>query len=157
MESARPATRLAQIFRWPIVLVSAACGLVVAADMTVTRIAPEALFGGAAAVAAAGVILFLTAVLDMRFQRAVSALNAELRAEARKRGGLSRLGVGFRSIDPLLMALMLLLLLVVWFCGALHRAPDAALGAAALWLLGCAQVAGAARGYPTDKFVPPFA
>ena len=112
----------------------------------------------AVAVALIAVSMFLCAVFDVRLQRAVSALNAERRAEARRRGWFSRLtGVGLLAGDRVLLAVSVPLLAVALFAGNVaHRAPAATLGFAGFFLVVVAQIALMARGRPTDRFAPPF-
>ncbi|HLY79597.1 MAG TPA: hypothetical protein VKQ70_09505, partial [Caulobacteraceae bacterium] len=151
------ASRLAQRLRWPIALVGLAAALGAAADLL--SMVPDWLTVYAAAIvgfAAAG--MFLCAVFDVKLQRAVSAMNASRRAEARRRGWLSRLtGFGLPTGDPLLGLVGLALLIVTNVAGDIyHRAAAAGLGFAGFFLVGAAAIAVMARGYPTDHLVSPF-
>jgi hypothetical protein len=150
-------SRLADRLRWPIALTGVASALIAVADL-LTGIADRVTVYAACAVGLCAVIVFVCAVFDMRFQRAVSVLNAERRAEARRRGWLSRLtGVGLPMGDPLLLSVSSLLLIVTLVAGNLvHHGPAAMLGFAGFSLVGMAQAALMTRGYPKDRFVPPL-
>lgn len=151
------ASRLAERLRWPIALIGGVSAAVASGNLL--NLAPDRVTTFAAvAVALVAASMFLCAVFDMRLQRAVSALNAERRAEARRKGAFSRLtGVGLPAGDRVLLAVSVPLLAVTLFAGNVaHRVPAAALGFAGFFLVVVAQIALMARGHPTDRFVPPF-
>jgi hypothetical protein len=112
----------------------------------------------AIAVGIAAAAFFLCATCDMRFQKAVSALNAERRAQARRRGWKARLlGLGLPVGDRLLFGVSLVLLLVTMVATLIpDHAAAAALGLSAFFLVGVGQIALMVRGYPTDRFFGVF-
>jgi hypothetical protein len=102
-------------------------------------------------------IMSLCSVFDMRLQKAVLAMNAERRLEARRRGWLSRLtGWGLPVGDRVLFAVSLALWVVLMAAGFSRHGPAVALGIAGFFLVCVAQIALMARGYPTDRFVGLF-
>jgi hypothetical protein len=151
------ASRLAERFRWPIALTGGASVAMAAADL-LSWVSDRLTFYAAAGVGVIAAAMFFCAVVDMKFQRAVFALNADRRAEARKRRWLSVLaGEGLPVEDRVLLAINWLLLTVSLFAADVaNRAPAAALGFAGCFLVGVALISlMAARGYPADWFVPP--
>ena len=77
------ASRLATRLRLPIAAVGVASLLLAIANLFLHVVDDRLIIVAATVVGIAAVVLFLCAVFDMRFQRALSALNAERRAEAR--------------------------------------------------------------------------
>ena len=157
MEDNPLASRLAERFRWPIALVGGASAVVAAANL-LSWVPDHLTAYTAASVGIAAAAFFCCAVFDMKLQRAVSALNFDRRAEARKRGWLTRLtGFSLPLGDRLLHAIAMFLLLVTLVAANIyHRAPAAGLGFAGFFLICVAQIALMARGQPTDRFMPPF-
>lgn len=152
------ASRLAERLKWPIALTGAAAVLIATADL-LSWVPDRVTAYTAAAVGVGAGIMLLCAALDMRLQRAVSALNAERRREAQGRSWLSRLPglVRLRGVDRDLFAVGFALLLVISVAANVSpRGPAAALAFAGFFLICVAQIALMARGYPTDRFVPPF-
>ena len=157
MEDSPFASRLAERIRWPIALSGAAAAMVAVADL-MSWVSSRVTIYAAAAIGMAAGALFFCAVFDMKLQRAMSALNADRRAEARRRGWLARLtGIGLPIGDRALFATGLILAIVTLFATNIaHHEPAAALGFAGFFLVCVAHIALMARGYPTDQFVPPF-
>jgi len=151
------ASRLAERLRWPVALIGGMSAIGAAANLL--NWAPDRMTTyTAAAVGFAAASMFLCAVFDMRLHRAVSALNAERRAEARRRGWFSRLtGAGLPVGDRVLRWVSAALLAVALVAGNVSRhAPAATLSFAGFFLVVVAQIALMARGCPADRFVPPF-
>jgi len=153
------ASRLATRFRLPIAAVGAASLLLAIANLFFDAVNDRLIVLAATAVGVAAVAMFLCAVFDMRFQRALSSLNAERRAEARKKGRWSKFtGWGLPVGDRLLMTVSLPLLVVCLMAANLfHRGPATALLFAAFALVGLAQMALMVRGQPPDRWFDPFA
>jgi hypothetical protein len=155
MEQAPLASRLAQRLKWPIALIGG--GSAAMAGANVLNWVPDRLADyTAATVATAAACMFVCAVFDMRFQRAVSALNADLRAETRRKGWVSRItGAGLPMVNRVLLAVSILLLAVIAVAAGGH--PSAAeLGFAGFFLVCCTQIALMVRGQPTDRWVSFF-
>lgn len=159
METDLFATRLATRFRLPIAAVGIASLLLAVANLFFDAVDDRLIIVAATVVGIAAAGLFLCAVFDMRFQRAVSALNAERRAEARDKGRLSRLtGWGLPVGDRLLVALSFpLLASCLVAANYFHRGPTTALLFAAFALVGLAQMALMVRGQATDRRYDPLA
>ncbi len=151
MEDAPLASRLAERLRWPIAVTGVGAAIVVVADL-ISWVPDRVTVYAAAAIGTAAGALFICAVFDMKLQRAVSALNADRRADAKRRGWLARLtGVGLPLGDrPLVAAGWILLVVTYYAANMAHRAPAAALGFAGFFLVRMAQIVLAARNYPTD-------
>lgn len=153
------ASRLAKRLRVPIAGVGVASLLLGAANLFLGVVGNRLIVVAATVVGIAALGMFLCAVFDMRFQRAVSALNSERRAEARAKGRLPRLtGWGLPMGDRLLLAVSLpLMVMCLVAANYFHRGSTAALLFAAFALVGMAQVAMMVRGQPTDRWFDPFA
>ena len=152
------ASRLAERLRWPIAFIGAVSAAVAAGNLS-DRTSDRVTTIAAAAVALVAASMFLCAVFDMRLQRAVSALNAERRAEAKRRGWFSWLtGFGLPGIgDRVLLAVSVPLLAVALVAGNVgHHAPAAALSFAGFFLVTVAQIALMVRGRATDRVAAPF-
>jgi hypothetical protein len=152
------ASRLATRLRLPIAAVGVASLLLAIANLFLHVVGDQLIVVAATVVGVAAAGMFLSAVFDMRFQRAVSALNAERRAEARENGSLSRLtGWGLPVGDRLLVTVSLpLLVMALVAANYFHRPPATALLVAAFALVGLAQMALMVRGQPTDRWFDPF-
>ena len=159
METDLFATRLATRFRLPIAAVGIASFLLAGANLFFDAVDDRLIIVAAAVVGIAAVGLFLCALLDMRFQRAISGLNAERRKEGRDKGRLSRLtGWGLPVGDRLLVAVSLpLLAICLVAANYFHRGPTTALLFAAFALVGLAQLALMVRDRPTDRWYDPLA
>ena len=153
------ASRLAKRLRLPIAVVGVASLLLAIGNLFLHVVSDQFIVMAATVVGAAAVGIFLSAVFDMRFQRAVSALNAERRTEARERGRLSRLtGWGLPLGDRLLVTVSLPLLVMALICGQRLSPPTGktALLFAAFALVGLAQIALMVRGHRTDRWFDPL-
>jgi hypothetical protein len=102
--------------------------------------------------------MFFCAVFDARLQKAVSALNAERRAQARASGMRARLlGWGLPVGDRLLFIVSLPPLVVGLISAyVFNQLPATALCFAAFFLSAMTNIALMARSYPTDRFMGPF-
>ena len=85
------ACRLATRLRLPIAAVGLTSLLLAIANLFPHVVDDQLIVVAATVVGVAAAGMFLSAVFDMRFRRAVSALNAQRRAQARENGRLSRL------------------------------------------------------------------
>ncbi len=152
------ASRLAVLVRLPVVVVGAA-SLVLSVANLLDRVDDQVIVVAGVVVGAAAVAMFLFAVFDMRFQRAVSALNAERRTQAKKLGGMSRVtGWGLPPGDRVLVAIALpLLAIALVAANYFHRLPATALPFAAFALTMVVQIGLMARGHPTDRRSNPLA
>lgn len=152
------ASRLAKRLRLPIAAVGVASLLLAVANLLLHVVGDQFIVIAATVVGAAAVGMFLSAVFDMRFQRALSAQNAERRTEAWARGRLSRLtGWGLPLADRVLVSVGLpLLVMALIAANYFHRLPAAALLFAAFALVGLAQMALMVRGQPTDRWFDPL-
>ena len=149
MESEVFASRLATRLRLPIGGIGIASLLLAVADLFFHAVGDRLMIVVAAVVGIAAVALFLCIVSDVRFQRAVSALNAERRAQAREKGRSSMTGWGLPIGDPLLAAVSLpLLAMCLVAANYFHRGPATALLLAAFGLVALAQMALMVRGRP---------
>ena len=148
------ASRLAERFRWPIALAGGTSAALVGANL-LSWFPDKLTVDAALAVGVAAAVMFCCGVFDMKFQRAVSALNFSRRSEARRRGWLTRLtGCGLPSGDRLLWSVAIILLIVTLVAGNIyHRFPAAILGFAGFFLLCMAQIALMVRGQPTDRLM----
>lgn len=151
------ASRLASRFRLPIAavaLISAALGAANTAQLLSDRAATYVAIG----VGVVAATMFFWAVFDMRLQKAVSALNAERRVQARALGTRARLlGWGLPIGDRLLFAVSLPLLVVgLVSANVFNHLSAAALSFAAFFLTVITNIALTARTYPTDQFMGPF-
>lgn len=158
METDPRASQLAARFRYPIAAIGVASFLVAIANLFL-HVVDDRIIGAAAAVvsfAAAG--MFACAVLDGRFQRALSALNGERRTRARQRGLLSGLtSWGLPSGDRLLVTVGVpLLVMGLVAANDFHDGAVTALLFSAFALVGLAQMALMVRRQPTDRWVDPF-
>lgn len=109
MDRAPLASRLADRFRTPAVFAGWLAAALVPADL-IGAAPGEVTASAAVAVGAAAVVLFVVAVCDPRFQKAVSALNVERRRLARAMGWRARLiGWGLPNGDGSLIVLRLVL------------------------------------------------
>lgn len=153
------ASRLATRLRLPIAAVGAASLLLAIANLFLQAVDDRLIVVAATVVGVAALGMFVCAIFDTRFQRAVSALNAERRAEARKKGRLARLtGWGLPVGDRLLVAVNLPVLIMCFVAANyFHRLPATALLFAAFVLVGLAQMALMVRGQPTDRWFDPLA
>jgi hypothetical protein len=155
MESELLASRLAARLRIPIAILGSTSALLATANLITPWVPDLVVTYAAIAVACAAAVIFFCATFDPRFQKAISALNAERRAQAHQLGAIARLlGLGLPAGDRVLFALSLILLTVT--LGASNPLPAAALGFSAFLLVGMSQIALMVRGYPTDRYVPPF-
>ena len=157
MSQAPLASRLATRFWAPAAVVAAISGLLVAADFF--RLVPDRLAGYAAvAVAVPLAALFLIATFDPRCQKAVTAVNAEIRA--RRADGRPWRNLEFDGVPaPRLRALKLLIwalmveLFLSWF---FDRDGAEALVAAAFALVVMFVIAIVAGAFPTDEYKSAF-
>ena len=152
METGLFAFRLAKRLRLPIAVVGVASLLLAVANL-LHVVGDQFIVIAATVVGAAAVGMFLSAVIGMRFQRAVSALNEERRTEARERGRLSRLtGWGLPLGDRVLVSVSLpLLVLALIAANYFHRLPATALLFAGFILVSVAQLGMMVRGEPTNR------
>ena len=159
METDLFATRVATRFRLPIAAVGIASLLLAVGNLLFEAVNNRLIIVAAAMVGIAAVGLFLCAVFDARFQRAVSALNAKRRRAARNKGRLSRLtGWGLPVGDPLLLGVSLpLLAACLVAANHFHRGPTTALLFGAFALVGLTQIALMVRGQSTDRWYDPLA
>lgn len=153
------ATQLARRFRLPIAAVGIASLLLAAANLFFDAVDDRLIMVAATVVGVAAVGLFLCAVFDVRFQRAVSALNETRRAEARNKGRLSRLTRWGLPVGDWLLVSVSLPLLAVGLVAAnqFHRGPPTALLFAAFALVALAQIALMVRGQSCDCWKEPLA
>jgi hypothetical protein len=110
------------------------------------------------AVAVLAAVMFVCSVFDPRFQNAVSALNAERRAQALKLGWRARLfGWGLPGGDRLLLAVGIVLIVEAWASSNIvHHFSAASLSFAAFFLTAMTSIGLMVRGYPSDQFKRPF-
>jgi len=153
------ASRLAVLLRLPI-----AATVIVSLGLGAANLFPDIPGDGpvvvaAIAVGAAAGGMFLAAVFDPRLQRAVSALNAQRRAEARLKDEPANPARRTPPAADRLLGMLNYPLLAMLLIGAnwFHRGPATALLAAAFALTATAQIALAARGQPIDRWFDPFA
>jgi hypothetical protein len=140
------ASRLAPRIKLPVALVGVTSAALGAANLLSESVPDKVATYAAVGVGAPAALLFFCMVFDMRFQRAVSALNAERR-------GQFRAGRGVSGGDPLLLAIAVALIMEGLAAGGVfHRAPTAALAFAACALVIMANIALMVRGYPSDAF-----
>jgi hypothetical protein len=147
MEDGPFASRLAERFRWPIVLIGGASAVVTVANLA-SWVTDRATIYAAAGVGVIAVIMFVCAIFDMRFQRAVAAVNADRESEAKRRGWLSRLtGAGLPMGDrPLLAINILQIILVLFVANVMPHGPAAALSFAGFFLVCMTRIALFVRG-----------
>lgn len=128
MDSDPFASRLAARVRLPVVAVGVA-SLVLALANLRNVIDDQLIVVSGIIVGAAAAAMFLSAVVDTRFQRAVSAVNAERRRQAKQIGRMSRLtGWGLPLGDRVLVTISLpLLALTLLAANYFHRLPATAL------------------------------
>jgi hypothetical protein len=152
------ASRMAMRLRLPIAAVGVASLFLAIANLFLHSVEDQTIELAAAVVGVAAGGMFVSSVFDMRFQRALSALNAERRAEARELGRLSRFtGWGLPAGDRLLVAVGLPLLgMALIAANYFHRGPATSLLIAGFALVGLAQMALMVRGYSTDSWHDPF-
>lgn len=156
-ETELPIVRLAERLRISIVLVSFAVLVLASAHLFAGVVDDLTITYAAAAVGAAAAIYFLRIVFDKRFQRAISAVNAARRAEARQWGGPARPRFGLPVGDRVLAGVGAVLLVMFLIAGNQYRRmPVTALLFAAFGLCVSAQTGLMVRGAPTDEFHPPF-
>lgn len=151
------ASRLAACVRLPVAAVGVA-SLVIALANLRDVINDQLVVVAGIIVGAAAAAIFLSAVFDMRFQRAVSALNAERRSQAKQIGRLSQAtGWGLPLGDRLLVTISLpLLAMTLLAANYFHRLPATALLLAAFALTTVVQIGLMARGHPTNRWFDPF-
>jgi hypothetical protein len=149
---------LASRFRLPIAAVALISAALAAANIA-QFLSDRAAMCVAIGVGVAAATMFFCAVFDMRLQKAVSALNAERRAQARALGTRAArlLGWGLPVGDRLLFAVSLPLLVVgLISANVFNHLAAAALSFAAFFLTVMTNIALTARTYPTDRFMGPF-
>ena len=152
------ASRLATRLRVPILVIGAASALVTTAKLMIPSMPDPVVIATAITVSLLAAALFLCAMFDIRFQKSLSALNAERRRQARVLGWHARLlGIGLPIGERAFFALGLVLatLAMVAF-NVLGQELAASLGLSGFLLVGVAQIALMVRGYPTDRFFEPF-
>ena len=152
------ASRLAARVRLPVVAVGVA-SLVLALANLRNVIDDQLIVVSGIIVGAAAAAMFLSAVFDTRFQRAVTALNAERRSQAKQIGRLSRVtGWGLPLGDRLLVTISLpLVAMALLAANYFHRLPATALLFAAFFLTTVVQIGLMARGHHTDRWFDPLA
>jgi hypothetical protein len=152
------ASRLAIRLRRPIVAVGATSAVLAAASLATPSIPDVVVTCAAIPVAIAAAAMFGCATFDMRFQKALSALNAERRAQARRLGWKARLfGIGLPIGDRLFFTLAGILSVVTMAAFLFSdRSPAAALALSAFFLVAVGGIALMVRGYPTDRFFGVF-
>ncbi len=143
MPSELPVVRLAVRCRIPVAVAGVVSAVLGIANLLSPIVSDALAQSVALAVGVAAAVMFLSATFDPRFHRAISAINAERRAQARALGWQARLlGWGLPTGDPLLVAVCLLLaaeiLVSVSFA---HHFPSAILGLAAFFLAGMTSIA----------------
>lgn len=112
------ASRLAKRLRLPIAAVGIGSVFLAAANLFLQVVDDRLIAMAAVAVGVAAAGMFLTAVADTRFQRAVSAMNAERRAQFRQQGRLARLtGWGLPLGDRLLVRVSVPVLALLLIAG----------------------------------------
>jgi hypothetical protein len=153
------ATRLAMRLRLPIAAVGVGSLFLAVANLFLDAVDDRLIGIAAMVVGAAAAAMFLVCVSDQRFQRAVSALNARRRTQAREKGRSSRLpGWELLPGDRLLVTVNVpLLVMTLIAANSIHRLPATLLLIAAFALGGMAQIALLVRGQPTDRWFDPFA
>ena len=148
------AVRLATRFRIAIAIVGALSALIAITSIVTSWIPHVVVAGAGWAVACVAATLFLCATFDMRFVRALSAVNAERRARARQIGRKARfMGLGLPIGDRLLFIIDLCLIVCVF---AASSFSTALLSWSGFLLVTTGQIALLVRGYPTDRFVALF-
>jgi len=153
------ASRLATRLRLPIAAIGVASLLLAIANLVCHAVGERLVIVAASVVGAVAILLFVCAVFDIRFQRALSTLNAKRRTEAREKGRLSRLTGWSLLLGDRLLATVSWPLLLMFLVAAnyFHRLPATALLFAAFALVALAQIALMVRGQPTDRWFDPLA
>jgi hypothetical protein len=155
MEEVPLPSRLAQRLRWPVAMVGGASAVFAIADL-LSWVPDQLTAYAAVGVGLSGATFFFCAVFNMKFQRAVAALNFGRRREGRERGGLIRLmGFGLPVADRVLPAFATLSLIVMLVAKIDHRVSAAALSFASFFLLCVIQIGLIARGQPTSPYLQP--
>lgn len=134
----------------PIAVVGSCSTIVAAADILGLEFPPNSIAILAVLVAIPAAAIFLRGACDMRFQRAVSAMGSELRAQTHK----GRKSSFFRMDDPLLRIVQISLIIVFLMAGMSRDGPAAGLCFSAFCLAFMAQLGLAVRDYSTDRFSP---
>jgi len=138
--------------RWPIAAVGVGSLLLAGANLFLHGVGDPGVIVAAIAVGVAAAGMFLAAVFDTRFQRAVSTLNAARRAQARQKGLSGPTGQGLQPGDRVLATVNAAVLAGALVAGNwFHRGPPTALLAAALALGAVAQIALTVQRRDTDR------